>query len=107
MPNWLGMTRKKSSAKQKTVEKKQFSIEEIVVSLQDVGDDVQKIVKLNSKEKVVVSEFFNVLKYMPKQMFSLDVSTSGLPFRADAFSQAHINSHGHLMLTSGDGCIKS
>ena len=43
---------------------------------------------------------------MPQQMFSLDVSTSGLPFRVDAFSQAHINSEGHLMLTSGDGCVQ-
>ena len=85
------MTRTKSSPKQKTVEKKQITLEQIMVFLKDFGDDVQKIVKLNSKEKVVVNEFFNVLQYMLQQMFSLDVSTSGLPFRADAFNQAHIN----------------
>ncbi|MDG6222949.1 MAG: hypothetical protein QCH99_06800 [Candidatus Bathyarchaeota archaeon] len=100
------MPRKKSSTQQESLEKKQFSLEEIVVTLQDVGDDVKKIVKLNSKEKAVVNQFFEVLQHVPPQMFSLDVSTSGLPFRMGAFSQARINSEGHLMLTSGDGCLQ-
>lgn len=100
------MPRKKSSPKQESLENKQFSLEEIVVTLQDVGDDVEKIVKLNSKEKVVVDEFFEVLQHVPPQIFSLDVSTSGLPFRMGAFTQAQINSEGHLMLTSGDGRLQ-
>jgi len=100
------MVRTKSSTKSKRSVKKQFSLDEIMVSLKDVGDDVKKIVKLNSEEKVVVNEFFEVLQHMPQHIFSFDVSMSELPFRMGSFSQAQINSQGHLLLTSGNGCLQ-
>jgi hypothetical protein len=104
MPIWLGMTTKKASSKPNPSGKKQFNLDEIMVSLKDVGDDVKKITDLRAKEKCVVVDFLDCLKQMPQQMFSLDVSTSGLPFRAGAFSQARIDPAGHLILTSGNGC---
>ncbi len=100
------MTRKKSSTKLKTSQKKQFSLDEIMGSLKDVGDDFKKITKLQIKEKRVMVDFLACLQQMPQQLFSIDVSTSGLPFRDGSFSQARIDSAGHLILTSGNGCLQ-
>ena len=100
------MTRKKSSAEPKRLDKTQFSVEKIVESLRNVGDDVKKITTLETKEKLVVAEFLGSLKQMPQQMFSFDVSTSGLPINIGAFNQARIDSSGHLILRSGDGCLE-
>ena len=97
------MTRKKSSTKLESLDKKQSGIEEIVKSLKRVGDDVKQIVKLTSEETLLVAELLESLKHAPQQMFSIPVSTSELPFRAGAFTQAHIDSTGHLILTSQDG----
>jgi hypothetical protein len=94
---------KKSSAELKSLDKKQIGIEEITKSLKHVGDDVKKIVKLTSEEKQLVTELFSTLKHAPQQMFSIPVSMSELPFRTGAFSQAHIDSAGQLILTSQDG----
>ncbi len=82
-----------------------MSIEDIVDSLRSVWDDIAQIVKLTSEEKVLVSDFLSVLKQVPKRMFSVPVSTSGLPARIRAFTQARIDSTGHLILTTEDGRI--
>jgi hypothetical protein len=103
LPKWLAMTLKTSPAKLKSLDKKQPSIKEIVESLKGVGDDVEQIVKLSSKENVLVEDFFAVLKDLPQQMFSIAVSTSELPIGRGSFTQAHIDSVGHLILTSEDG----
>jgi hypothetical protein len=100
------MTRKKSPAKLKSSDKKQLSIEKIVESLKSAGDDVKKIVKLKSEEKVLVTEFLGALKNVPQQMFSIAVSTSDLSIGSRAFTQARIDSAGHLILTSEDGQLK-
>jgi hypothetical protein len=106
LPNWPAMTRKKSPAKLKSSDKKQLSIEKIVESLKSAGDDVKKIVKLKSEEKVLVTEFLGALKNVPQQMFSIAVSTSDLSIGSRAFTQARIDSAGHLILTSEDGQLK-
>ena len=80
-----------------------MGIEDIVESLRSVGDDVAQIVKLTSEEKVLVSDFLSVLKQVPQRMFSVPISTSGLPARIRAFTQARIDSTGHLILTTEDG----
>ena len=97
------MTRKKSPTKQKTADKKPDSIEEIMESLGSVGAEVKKISKLHAKEKVLVEELFASLQHMPQKMFSIGVSTTELPFRTGAFTQAHIDSTGQLLLTAEDG----
>ena len=97
------MTRKKSPAKQKSLDKKRSIVEDVLDSLRIVGDDVEQIVKLTSEEKLLVAELLSSLKRAPQQMFSIPVSTSGLPFRAGAFTQAHIDSAGHLILASEEG----
>ena len=97
------MTRKKSPAKLKSLDKKQSGIEEIMKSLKGVGDEVKKIVELTSEEKQLVAKLFSTLKHAPQQMFSIPVSTSELPFRAVAFTKAHIDSAGQLILTSQNG----
>jgi hypothetical protein len=103
LPKWLAMTRKKSPTKLKNLDKKQIGIEEITKSLKRVRDDVKKIVKLTSEEKQLVAELFSTLKHAPQQMFSIPLSTSELPFRPGAFTQAHIDSAGQLILTSQNG----
>ncbi|MCW4014982.1 MAG: hypothetical protein NWF06_01290 [Candidatus Bathyarchaeota archaeon] len=100
------MTMKTAPAKPKSLDKKQISIEEIVESLKDVGDDVEQIVKLTSKEKRLVANFLEVLKQVPQQMFSIAVSTSELPIGTGTFTQAHIDSTGHLILSSENGQLQ-
>ncbi len=97
------MTRKKSPAKPKSSDKKHSIAEDIVESLRSIGDDVEQIAKLTSEEKGLVTELLASLKRAPQQMFSIPVSTAGLPFRTGAFTQAHIDSAGHLILASEDG----
>jgi hypothetical protein len=104
--DWLAMTRKKSLTKLKSLDKKQSSVEEILESLRSVGDDVEQIVKLTSDEKRLVAELLSSLKSVPHQMFSIPVSTSELPFGIGAFTQAHIDSTGHLILASEDGNLE-
>ena len=106
MPNWLAMTRKKSPTKQKTSDKKQLSLEEVMKSLKSVGADVKRIVKLTSEEKLMVNELFASLKQAPQQMFSIAVSMSTLPIGAGAFTRAQIDSAGHLILSSEDGLLE-
>ncbi len=97
------MTRKKSPTKLKTVNKKPNSIEEIMESLGSVGAEVKKIAKLHAKENILVAELLVALETVPQKMFSIGVSTSELPFREGAFTQAHIDATGQLILTSADG----
>jgi hypothetical protein len=104
--DWLAMTRKKSLTKLKSLDKKQSSVEEMLESLRSVGDDVEQIVKLTSDEKRLVAELLSSLKSVPHQMFSIPVSTSELPFGIGAFTQAHIDSTGHLILASEDGNLE-
>lgn len=52
-----------------------------------------------------MSDFLSVLKQVPQWMFSVPVSMSGLPARIRAFTQARIDSTGHLILTTEDGRI--
>ncbi|MFA5363857.1 MAG: hypothetical protein WC325_01580 [Candidatus Bathyarchaeia archaeon] len=100
------MTLKNSPAKLKSLDKNKFSIEEIVDSLKSVGDDVEQIVTLTSKEKLLVAELLSSLKHVPQRMFSVAVSTSGLPIKIGAFTQANIDSQGHLILSSDDGYLR-
>jgi hypothetical protein len=100
------MTRKKSPTKTKHSNKKSSVVEDIVESLQSVGDDVAQIVKLTSEEKHLVIELIASLKRAPQQMFSIPVSTSNLPFRTGAFTQAHIDSKGQLTLVSQNGNLE-
>jgi hypothetical protein len=100
------MTRKKSPTKQKSLHKKPLSVEDVMKSLKGVGDDVKKIAKLNSEEKLLVSELLATLKSVPQQMFSIAVSTSGLPVGVGGFTQARLDSAGHLILTSEDGTLQ-
>lgn len=93
---------KKSPAELESVEKAD-SIEEIMESLKSVGAEVQKIAKLNSKEDVLVTELLAALETVPQKMFSIGVSTSELPFRSGAFTQANIDASGRLILTAEDG----
>jgi len=104
VPNWLAMTLKTSPAEPKSLDKKQISI--VVKSLKSVGDDIEQIIKLTSKEKLLVAEFLALLKHVPQRMFSIAVSTSELPIGIGAFTQAHIDSAGHLILTSEDGHLE-
>ncbi|MCW4035509.1 MAG: hypothetical protein NWF03_09120, partial [Candidatus Bathyarchaeota archaeon] len=106
MPTWLAMTMNKSPTKQETTDQKPFTTEEVMKSLKRVGDDVNKIVKLHSEEKALVTEFLAVLKQVPQQMFSVTVSTSQLPLGMRGFTQARIDSAGHLILTSDDGQLQ-
>jgi hypothetical protein len=53
-----------------------------------------------------VAELLESLKHAPQQMFSIPVSMSELPFRTGAFSQANIDSTGHLILMSEDGNLE-
>ena len=71
------MTRKKSPTK--TVDKTPLSTEDIMKSLKRVGDDIKKIVKLTTDEKLLVAELFASLKTMPQKAFSVAVSPSQLP----------------------------
>ena len=111
LPKWLVMTLKTSPAEPpvaelKSLDKKQISIEEIVESLKSVGDDIEQIIKLTSEEKLLVAEFLALLKHVPQRMFSIAVSTSELSIGIGAFTQAHIDSAGHLILTSEDGHLE-
>ena len=84
----------------------QFSIEDIVKSLRRVGKDVDQIVRLNSEENLLVAELLDSLKHVHQQMLSLGVSTFALPIGLGAFNKAHIDSAGHLILTSKDGRLE-
>ncbi len=111
LPKWLVMTLKTSPAEPpvaelKSLDKKQISIEETVESLKSVGDDIEQIIKLTSEEKLLVAEFLALLKHVPQRMFSIAVSTSELSIGIGAFTQAHIDSAGHLILTSEDGHLE-
>ena len=111
LPMWLVMTLKTSPAEPpvaelKSLDKKQISIEETVESLKSVGDDIEQIIKLTSEEKLLVAEFLALLKHVPQRMFSIAVSTSELSIGIGAFTQAHIDSAGHLILTSEDGHLE-
>lgn len=53
-----------------------------------------------------MAELLESLKHAPQQMFSIPVSMSELPFRTGAFSQANIDSTGHLILMSEDGNLE-
>ena len=75
-------------------------------SLKSVGDDVEQIIKLNSKEKLLVSEFLAVLKHVPQRTLSIAVSKSEFSSGIGAFTQARIDSAGHLILTSEDGHLE-
>lgn len=103
LPKWLAMTMKPAPAELNGLEKTPMGIEDIVESLRSVGDDVHQFVKLTSEEKVLVAEFLSVLKKVPQRMFSVPVSTSELPARIRAFTEARIDSTGHLILTTEDG----
>jgi hypothetical protein len=100
------MTRKKSPTKSKRSNKKSRIVEDIVESLRSIGDDVEQIVKLTSEEKRLVKKLLSTLKRAPQQMFSIPVSTSNLPFRTGAFTEAHIDSKGHLTLVSQNGNLE-
>ena len=102
MPKWLVMTRKKSPAELESLENP-GSIEEIMESLKSVGAEVQKIAKLNSKEEVLITELLAALETVPQKMFSIRISTSELPFRTGAFTQANIDASGRLILTAENG----
>jgi hypothetical protein len=111
LPNWLAMTQKTSPAEPpvvelKSVDKKQISIEEIVESLKSVGDDIVEIIKLTSEERLLVAQFLASLKHVQQPMFSIAVSTSVLPIGIGVFTQAHIDSTGHLILTFEDGHLE-
>ena len=88
------------------IEQKPLDVEDIVKSLKRVGNEVKKIGKLKSEEKVLVTELFASLKQMPQQMFTIAVSTSELPAGIGTFTQAHIDSAGHLVLKSEDGNLQ-
>ena len=96
----LAMTMTTSPAEPKGLEKSQMGIEDIVESLRSVGDDVAQIVKLTSEEKVLVSDFLPVLKQVPQRMFSVPISTSGLPARIRAFTQARLSSDSEQKLVN-------
>ena len=106
MPKWLAMTMKTSPTAQKGADEKRFSVEQIVKSLEGVGADMAQIVKLNSNENSLMSEFLSVLKDVPERMFSVAISPSALPIRMGKFTQARIDSKGHLILTSEDGLLE-
>jgi hypothetical protein len=97
---------KKSSTKLESLDKKPVGIEEMMKSLKRVGANVRQIVKLNSEEDLLVAELMASLKRAPQQMFSISVSTSELPIRTVAFTHAHMDFTGHLILTSEDGRSK-
>jgi hypothetical protein len=67
---------------------------------------VKKIAKLNSEEKLFVSELLATLKNVPQQMLSIAVSTSGFPVGIGGFTQARLDSAGQLILTSEDGTLQ-
>jgi hypothetical protein len=54
----------------------------------------------------LVTELIASLKRAPQQMFSIPVSTSNLPFRTGAFTEAHIDSKGQLTLVSQNGNLE-
>ncbi len=84
--------------------KKQASIEEIMESFMGVGDDIEQIGKLISKENLLVAQFFkSLLKYMQPLATLIDVSKSVLPFEMREVTQAHIEPTGRLVLTFKDG----
>jgi len=85
--------------------KKQESVEEIVGSLQSVGEDISQIGKLVLEEKALVKQFFDTLKSMQLLEGSIVVSTSALPvgLRRSGVAQACVDSTALLMLTFIDG----
>lgn len=71
------------------VDKKQICIEEIVESFKCVGEDIEQISRLNSEEKLLVSQFLASLqKHMPPLTSLIAVSISLLPFELGAVTQA-------------------
>jgi hypothetical protein len=89
LPKGLAMTKKRSPAEPKSLEKSQMCIEEIVESLRNVGDDVAHIVKLTSEEKVLVADSLSMLKQVPQQMFSVPVSSSASCQNNDIHTGTH------------------
>jgi hypothetical protein len=86
------------------VGKKQICIEEIVESFRCVGEDIEQISKLNSEEKLLVSQFIASLqKHMQPLTSSIEVSISLLPFELGSAIQAQIDPSGYLTLTFEDG----
>jgi hypothetical protein len=97
---------KKSSTKLESLDKKPVDIDEMMKSLKRVGANVRQIVQLNSEEELLVAGLMASLRRAPRQMFSISVSTSNLPFRTGAFTQAQMDATGHLILTSEDGNLE-
>lgn len=97
---------KVSTTDSKGSTKEQLSTEEIVESLKSVEDDVKIIVKLSSKEKRLVEEFFDALRSVPQELFSITVTASELPIGKRLATLARINSSGQLILTSEDGQLE-
>ena len=87
-------------AKPFSVNESQFGVEEIVESFEYIGADIVQIGKLNVEERLLVEQFLATLKkHMQPLTFSIDVSTSMLPFTLGVVTQAQIDSTGHLTLT--------
>lgn len=87
--------------------KKPVNIEEIVESLQAVGEDIGQISALTSQETVLVKQFFSdLLKHMQPFTSSIAVSPKAFSARLGKITQAHIESTGYLALTFVDGRLE-
>jgi len=83
--------------------KRQVSVEEIVDSIQNVGEDIEQIGKLVLEEKDVVKQFLATLKTMQPLTDSIAVSISALPAGMKGVAEAYVDSSGFLLLTFSDG----
>ena len=84
-------------------EVKEINFEEIMESFKNIGDDIQQIGKLNSEEKIILTQFLeSLLRFMQPLKASIEVSTSVLPAGMGKVTKARMYATGVLVLTFED-----